>query len=157
MRFSRVLSHTSLRSRAIRHRIIRGQVRCGPRQLGKLEGVVFYFRNIQHAPRASLIFPSASSAFLRSLPPQAILFCWSRELVRQCNRLRNSTTNDPYKPHPLQALSLFLFFSHASGCGYRSHSERTLSGLTFEFRISQRIKIEIEAERRSKGKKRISL
>jgi len=56
MRFSRVLSRTSLRSRAIRHRIIRGQVRCGPRQLGKLEGVVFYFRNVQHAPRASLIF-----------------------------------------------------------------------------------------------------
>lgn len=60
-------------SRAIRHRIIRRQVRRGSQQLGKLEGVVFYFRDyVQRAPipRASLPFalPVSSTPFCGSLP-----------------------------------------------------------------------------------------
>lgn len=57
MRFSHALSWI-VRSRAIRQRIIRRQVRCGSQQLGKLEGVVFYFRNVQRvsASWASLPF-----------------------------------------------------------------------------------------------------
>jgi len=71
MRFGRALSCTSACSRAIRHRIIRGQVRCGSQQLGKLEGVVFYFRDIQRVPvpRVSLLFAlRVVDSFLRLLP-----------------------------------------------------------------------------------------
>lgn len=71
MRFGRALSRTSACSRAIRHRIIRGQVRCGSQQLGKLEGVVFYFRDVQRDSvlRVSFLFALyVVDSFLRSLP-----------------------------------------------------------------------------------------
>lgn len=67
MRSGRALLRTSACSRAIRHRIIRGQVRCASQQLGKLEGVVFYFCDVQRVPvpRASLLFvpPVSSTPF----------------------------------------------------------------------------------------------
>lgn len=69
MRFGRALSRTSACSRAIHHRIIRGQVRCGSQQLGKLEGVVFYFRDVQRVPAPPLLFAlHVVDSFLRSLP-----------------------------------------------------------------------------------------
>lgn len=71
IRFGRALSRLSACSRAIRHRIIRRQVRCGSQQLGKLEGVVFYFRNVQRAsvPRVWLPFILlVVGSFLRLLP-----------------------------------------------------------------------------------------
>jgi len=151
MRFSRVLSRASLRSRAIRHRIIRRQVRCGPRQLGKLEGVVFYFRNVQRAlaPRGSLIFA----------PPRRRLFC-VRFLREQSfpAALQSSFVNAPaekfddkwpVRASPLCSLSISLFFSHTSGCRYRNRGEHYPSS------FSQRIKIEIEARERSEERKRI--
>lgn len=61
MRFGRALSRTSACSRAIHHRIIRGQVRCGSQQLGKLEGVVFYFCDVLLSLELRSSLPSVSS------------------------------------------------------------------------------------------------
>jgi len=110
MRFGRASSCTSACSRAIRHRIIRGQVRCGSQ--------VFYFRDIQRVPvpRASLLFALrvVDSFFAVASSAPILSYCFP-ELVRQCNRVRNSTTNEPCETHPLQIL-FFLFFLRASGC-----------------------------------------
>lgn len=75
IRFGCALSRLPACFRTIRHRIIRRQVRCGSQQLGKLEGVVFYFRDVQRAsvPRVWLPFILMSSVpfcgrFLRINP-----------------------------------------------------------------------------------------
>lgn len=119
MKFGRALSRTAC-SRAIRHRIIRRQVRCGSQQLGKLEGVVFYFRDVQGVPvpRASLFFAlHVVDFFLRSLPlhqsfptafQSSFVNATESETRRQMSRARLA---------PCRLFSSSLFFLRISGCG----------------------------------------
>lgn len=108
-------------SRAIRHRIIRRQVRRGSQQLGKLEGVVFYFRDyVQRAPVPPLGLRSpslsvSSTPFCGSLSPRqsfrtafqsSFVNAAESETRRQMSRARLA---------PCRLLSPF-FFLRASGC-----------------------------------------
>jgi len=107
MRFGRALSCTSACSRAIRHRIIRGQVCCGSQQLGKLEGVVFYFRDIQRVPvpRASLLFAlRVVDSFLRSLPLQSFPTAFQSSFV-------NATESETRRQMSRARLTPCRFFS----------------------------------------------
>ena len=76
MKISHGLSRISTRALAIHHRIIRRQVHRGSRQLGKLEGVVFYFGDARGAPPpvSSARFFAFQVSFLhRFLPRQPFL------------------------------------------------------------------------------------
>lgn len=120
MKISHGLSRISTRALAIHHRIIRRQVHRSSRQLGKLEGVVFYFGDARSAPRR--FPPHASSRFkplfapFPSTPTLSSLFFFFFlllfvELVRQCNRVRKSTTNEPREKTALSE-NIFLFRSN---------------------------------------------
>lgn len=117
MRFSRALSRT-VRSRAIRHRIIRRQVRCGSQQLGKLEGAVFYFRDVQRvfAPRVSLPFAlNVVGSFLRPYPLQQSFPAPSQSSFVNATE---SETRRQMSRAGITPCRLFSYFSFSYASGY---------------------------------------
>ena len=83
MKISHALSRISTRALAIHHRIIRRQVHRGSQQLGKLEGVVFYFGSQYSSSASSVSFLRVLGSFLhRCLPRQPFLLSSSSSSSR---------------------------------------------------------------------------
>lgn len=117
MRFSRALSWTA-RSRAIRQRIIRRQVRCGSQQLGKLEGVVFYFRDVQRVSASRASFPFALCVVGSFLRPYPLHQSFPAPSQSSFVNATGTETRRQMSRAGITPCRLFSYFSfpHVSGC-----------------------------------------